>query len=309
MNFKILVIFLFSAILIMFSGYLSADTVKLKDGKECKGIIVEDYNDRVLLSTVDGEKTINKSDIEELYFDNEEDNLIKLAEQARDRRDFAKAFTYYNMALKANPVSKAANNGLVFLQGYLFRKEEMEKLDDIKRRENIERYGSVLPSEKTMTEEERFRDLQKRLYDVVGLRLVIEKNFPRVARVRPKSPAYGSGMRQGDTIVALWEKLAGYMTLAEVMEALLDKPSLEIKCVIERTAETDPSGLTMGMELKGLTMLADTPDGIMKKDDIVTYINDSPTRYMPFKKALYLIKRSKGSAKLTFRRDVLIWRG
>ena len=59
-----------------------SDTVYTKEGKELKGIIVEDYKDRIIFSTIDGQITVLKSDVKELYFDTEEQNLIKLAEQA-----------------------------------------------------------------------------------------------------------------------------------------------------------------------------------------------------------------------------------
>ncbi len=292
----------------------SADTVQMKDGKELKGIVVEDYKDRIVLSSFTGETTLKKDDIKELYFDNEEENLVKLADQAKDRHDFARAFTYYNMALKINPDFKDANDGLVFLQGYLFRKEESEKLDDIKRRENIERYGTVVPMEKTQTAEEVFKDMIRRLWDVIGLKLEIEKGFPRVADVRSKSPAYSAGIRDGDIIAALWSKLTGYMSLNEILEAMLDKPSLEIKCIIERTVETSPEGLSFSVELKGLTVsgargTAAPERQVLKNDDIIVSINGQPTRYMPLKKALELIKGSKGTVKFVIRRDALIWRG
>lgn len=291
-------------------GLSYADTIEMKDGKEMKGIVVEDYQDRVVMSTAGGEVVLKKADIKELYFDNEAENLVKLAEQAKDRRDYARAFTYYNMALKVNPGYKPANDGLVFLQGYLFRKEESEKLDDIKRRENIERYGTVVPVEKTYTDDEKFRDLTKRLRSVLGLTLGVEKGFPVVIDVRIKSPAHIAGIRKDDVIVALWGKLTGYMSLMEIMETLLDKPSLEIKCAIERTVEVSPDGASFSMEVKGLTVSSvSETNGGLKKEDLVVSINGQSTRYMPFKKALELIKKSKNEVRLTIQREALIWRG
>ena len=308
------ILFLLATCNLLLDTVLFADTIQMKDGKENKGIVVEDYQDRIVLSTAGGEVTLKKSDIKELYFDNEEENLVKLADQAKDRHDYARAFTYYNMALKINPDFKDANDGLVFLQGYLFRKEESEKLDDIKRRENIERYGTVVPTEKTQTEDERFRSLTDRLRAVIGLTLEIEKGFPKVIDVRLKSPAYAAGIRKNDRLVALWAKMTGYMSLAELMETMLDKPSLEIKCGIERTLEIYPEGLSLTMELKGLTVSglreeAAQEDQGLKKDDLIVSINGQSTRYMPLKKALALIKGSKDTVKLVIRRDALIWRG
>ena len=76
---------------ILAAGLTQADTVIMKDGKEVKGIVLEEYKDRMLISTVDGERSLMKEEIKELYFDTEEQNLIKLAEQARDKGDFVKS--------------------------------------------------------------------------------------------------------------------------------------------------------------------------------------------------------------------------
>ena len=308
-------IFLSSVFCLLSSVFAYADTAYLKDGKEIKGLVVEDYKDRIVLSTVNGEVELQKSDIKELYYDNEEEGLINLAEQAKERRDYARAFTYYNMALKANPGSKGANDGLVFLQGYLFRKEESEKLDDIKRRENIERYGTVVSMDKILTDEEKLKDLTKRLWSGVGLVIVMENDLPKIVDVRLKSPAYMAGMRKNDFIVGLWTKLIRHMAMIEVMDALLDKPSLEVKCTIERSVEIDPSGLSFNMEPKGLTISEVRQNGNavvgeeIKKDDLVFSIDGKSTRYMPLNKAMKLIKKGKDSVNLTIRREVLIWRG
>ena len=315
MKFSKYLVFLLITYTLQLTTYVYADSIYTKDGKEIKGIVVEEYKDRVVLSTVEGEKTVAKADIRELYFDNEESNLIRLAEQARDRRDFARSFTYYNLALKKNPSSKAANDGLVYLQGYLFRKEEAEKLDDIKRRENIERYGTVIGLEKTQTSEEQFKDLTARLWTVIGLAMDIKNKFPEVTDVRLKSPAADAGIHKGDILAAIWGKLTGYMSLAEIMGTLLDKPSLEIKCTVDRALVARTDGATFTMEWEGLTVSGvkeGSPafDSGLKQGDLVTAIKGTSTRYMPLAKALKLIKKAgDGQVNLILRREILIWRG
>lgn len=315
MRLKISFIILFFVLCALFSVHANADTVTTKDGQETRGIVVEDYSDRLVISTVNGEVTIKKSDIKELYFDEEENNLINLAEQAKERHDFTRAFTYYDMALKKNPDSKVASDGLVFIEGYMFRKEESEKTDDIKRRENIERYGTAAVVEKSKTEEERLKDAAVKLKETTGLTLVIEGECPKVSDVSVKSPAYLAGIRKGDSIISIWGKLARYMPLIDIMDKLLDKPSLEIKCTIERVISADPEGASFSMEFEGLTV-SGVKEGSMaldsglKKDDLIVKIGEESTRYMPLKKAVSIIKKAgAGGIKLTIRREMLIWRG
>ena len=306
---------LFFILYLLFSTSARADTVTTSDGKELKGIVVEDYKDRVVLSTADGEKTIMKSNMSQIAFDSEEENLIKLAEQARERRDYTRAYSYYYMASKLNPDSKAAKDGIVFLQGYLFRSEVVKKEDEVKARDDIERYGTVIES--VRSEEDKLLEAAENLKKTIGITLAKKDNLPEIVTIQTNSAAYEAGARKGDRIQAIWGRLTGYMPLREVMDGLLDKPSPELKCVIERVVEI-PAGphnvLGLSMEFDGLTVSGVVMDSSaytagLNKGDLVILIDGNPTRYMPLNKAQELIGKAKeGPIKLTIRREVLIWR-
>ncbi len=303
----------------------NADTIHLTDGRELKGIVVEDYKDRLVFSTADGEITLMKADIRDLSYDAEEDNLINLAGQAKERRDYGRAFTCYELACKINPNSKAAKDGLVSLQGYLYRKEEIKKEADVQRREEFERYGSVVPTERSR--EEVFKVSIQKLKDSIGINLAMKDGSHEIASVEKNSPAYDGGMREGDLLVAIWGRLTGYMPTKEILDSLLEKPSLEIKCTIERTVDVpinpnkgalsssnDLIGASFSMEFDGLTVSTVKEAGSsfevgLNTNDVVVAIDGNSTRYMPLKKAVELIRSSKeDSVKLTIRREILIWR-
>lgn len=282
----------------------------MNDGSYVKGIVVEDYKDRVVLSTVDGEKIIMKSDIGELYFDSEEENFVKLAEQARERRDYARAFGYYNLAYKKNPLSKAAKDGFVFLQGYLFRQEEKRKTDDIKKRGDFEQ-GIVAENAETAAVT-GMKDPAARMREAVGITLASENGLILIDNVRKGSPADDAGIERGDYLVAIWGRLVGYMSISEVINILLDKPSLEIKCTIRRAVSVDASRAVFGIDMNGLKVVSvkngnGGTNGYLKKDDLVTAMGGRSTRYMPFRKAVSAIKRSR-QVDLTIDRELLIWR-
>jgi membrane-associated protease RseP (regulator of RpoE activity) len=282
----------------------------MNDGSTMKGIVVEDYKDRVVLSTEYGEKTVMKSDIGELYYDNEEENLIKLAEQARERRDYARAFGYYNLAYKKNPLSRAAKDGFVFLQGYLFRQEEKRKMDEIKKRGDFEQ--GLVAEDAARAGTMGAKDPAARMKEAIGITLVSKDGSILVDSVRKNSPADDAGIEQGDYLVAIWGRLVGYMSLDDVINILLDKPSLEIKCTVRRTILADTSRAVFGMDIDGLKAVSikngdGGTGGYLKEDDLVTAIGGRPTRYMPFKKAMAAMKRSK-TVELTIDRELLIWR-
>ncbi len=307
------VMFFLSSVFCLLS-FAHADTVIKTDSSELKGIVVEDYKDRIIMSTVSGENTIMKSDIKELYYDEEWDNLIKLADQAKDKKDYIKALTYYDMAFKANPDSKVAKDGLVFLQGYLFRKEQDQKEEDVKKHEEIERQGAPSPAQ--TSDASAIQEKAGLLKKAIGIIIDTKDGFPVIKESLADSPAYDAGIRQGDKLIAIWARLTGYMKLGEVIDALLDKPALELKCAIERSLEMprELTGVSLAMEFDGLTVASvrqdtDSYAAGLRKGDIITRINGKSTRYMPLNKAINMIRNSKeGTAGLAIKRDTLIWR-
>ncbi len=302
-----------------------ADVITMRDGREIKGIVVENYRDRVVLSTIDGEITLMKSDIWNLAYDTEEENLVKLGEMATERGDYVRAHVYYEKAVRINPNSKKAREGLVYVQGYFIRKKDTLKELDVKRRAEFEdfQYRAIVEQRDKNALEEKMGQLR----DTTGLILKIAEVNVKVERVLPRSPAYEAGIRRGDLIVAVWGKLTGYMGFEEVLDVLLKKESRELKVTIERTVgiaisedrsiltgSTKLIGATLSMEFDGLTA-SDVIDGGsshsagLKKGDLIVAVGGESTRYMPLKDALNKIRLSKSKrAKLSVRREVIFWR-
>lgn len=320
-----LIIILVYGLLTIDYGLLHADTMTLKDGKETKGVVVEDYQDRIVISTVDGEVTVMKNDIAAVYYDNEDENLIRFAERARERRDYIKAYGFYEKALKVNPKSNVAKDGMVFCQSYVVRREDVRKEDDVRRREEFERYGGLVTAERLA--DRREEDMAAKLKEIFGITLKMDDGTPAVASIRPRSTAYDAGVRQNDRVVAVWSRLTGYMSLEEIMEILLEKPSLEMKITIERAVDVNvnPSrgalsssndliGAAFVMKFDGLTVekVNDGPyayEAGLRAGDLITAINGQNTRYMPLKKAVEAIRGSAGTAvKITLRRELIMWR-
>ena len=318
-------IFLITAALFSIAaGSATADTVNMNDGKEIKGIVVEDYKDRVTLSTADGEQVIMKAEIRELFYDTEEQNLIKLAEQAREKGYIAKSYAYYDKAFKINPGSKQAKDGMVLLQGQLFKKDVVQKEEAVNRLNDIERYGPSGAIAKS-SDDMLSRNIEK-LKTTIGVTLISTGQVTKFESVSEGSPAYESGIRRGDTLLAIWGKLAGYMSLKEVVEEILKKASFEIRCSIERSVNVginenrnmlsksnDMIGAVLKMQFDGLTIssvkeFGPAAEAGLRENDLISSIDGRSTRYMPLKNAVELIKRSKGNTiDLIIRRDVVIW--
>ena len=240
--------------------------------------------------------------------------------------DMAKAFAYYDMALRADPNYKPAKDGIIFLQGYIFRKEQVKKEDEVKKQEEFENFGSArIMEEKSV--EEKIKDLEAGMRQLLGITLGANGRGQIIESIRSNSPAADAGAKRNDIIVAVWGRLTGYMSLEDVMKVILEKPSLEIKCTIERdialsmdsgraimSSLKDTIGATFSMQFDGLTV-SDIVDGSsafeagLAKGDLIVEINNNPTRYMPLNKAIALMRDTKNNAiLLKIRRELLIWR-
>ncbi len=298
----------------------AADTIFMKDGKEVKGVVVEEYADRLVVSTVYGETGVIKAEIEKIFYDEKDINLMALAEKAKNAGDYKAAASYYEKALKINPKSTAARDGLAYAQGVRGRLYKQVGTRD--RQANRFAGGAVV---NPAGEDEDISDLRRQLAESVGITMRPGDRFPAVVNVKNGSPAFTAGLKPGDLLVAIWGKLTGYRSFKDVMVLLL-RSGYETRCVIERTVAVPVSsdrslfscqsliGASFEMTIEGFTV-RDVAAGCpaekagLAKDDLITSLGGEPTRYMPLKEAVRAIKSTKGdSVVLTIRRSVIIWK-
>lgn len=293
------------------------DTIYLKDGKEVKGIIVEEYSDRIVMSTYKGEKPIEKRIILKMEYDMPEQNLVKLGDKYMSLRQYGKAYFYYDKALKANPDYKPARDKINYVTGYFFRSKQQEKIKDVEKMQELEDW----PVSAQRSDE----DYEALLLEHMGIRIGQKSGYTKITKVSKNSPADRAGVKQGDFLVSVWGQLAGYMSLEEIGSFLMKKAIGEIRVGIQRNVKIKKDRPyqrsykniidgKMDMLFDGLTVteIADGGRGKkagLRKNDLVVAINGAPTRYMPFQKAARLIEdRKHNPAVLTVRRDVTIWR-
>lgn len=308
-----------SILMIMHQNAYS-DTITLKGGEEVKGIIVEEYADRVVMSTYEGEKTFPKDKIESVYYDLIEQNLLKLGDSHMKRREFEKAYFYYEKASKANPSFKPARDRMNYVTGYLFRRREQEKMEAIKRREDFEKWPYEGEGSNKYGE-----NSTKEIDNVFGLKISEDKGDAIVDSVRKFFPAYSAGIQKGDKVISVWGHLAGYMSKEDVADLILKESVGEIKITVERDISVtkekpftkgyqDILGGKLDMLSDGLTIVELNGKGPgdkagLKKYDLIRAINGSLTRYMPIDDAIQIIEnRNDGSILFTIQRRMTMWR-
>ncbi len=294
------------------------DTVVMKNKEYIKGVVVEEYKDRIVLSTVDGEKQIMRKDIANIMFDLEEQNLTNIGDRYQDRKLYKKAYYYYQRALEINPYYKRAKDGLNYVQTYLVNGGRADKL----------RYIQSLNEQLKGREGALVYDMQEKdrhLRDGLGITL---KNVGRsyvITSVSKNSPAEKAGIKKGDVLSVIWGRPVKYMEPIEVMNRLLDPTVMDSKLVIERSymlrLEDRPESYTSlvgikldfsemeGLEVKKVSTQSAAEKAGIKEGDIILEVQGKSTRYMPLKDVENIIYSRRGKdLALKTSREVVIWK-
>jgi C-terminal processing protease CtpA/Prc len=259
-----------------------------------------------------------------MYYDTEVENLMKLGEMALERKDYERAYACYNKAFELDPKSDRAKEGLTYVQGYMARKAEFLKEKDVQRMAAYEESQQVGMAGRAEGEVERKIG---QLANITGLTLTMTGGAVKAENVSYKSAAYLAGIRRGDTLVAVWGRLIGYMGFEEVLDLLLKQVFHELKLTIEKKVKIEVSddrnimagpakliGASFSMEFDGLTISEVNKRGTAEtagaqKRDLVVAIDGASTRYMPIKDAINRIRLTKSKfVVLTIRRQVTVWK-
>jgi len=297
-----------------------ADEVAFKDGNTLKGVVVEDYSDRITLSTYEGEKSIMRAEIADIEYNSMEDNLLNLGAQYKDKKDFSSAYFYYKQALIVNPASRVARDGVFTSSQSLYRKKQKRHEDAVKKQEIIEEFGRT----GELKEKQPRPDIQA-LREDIGLGLGTSGVNPEVTAVKKGSAAAEGRIAVGDKIIAIWSRLTGYLSMEDIIARLTDTTQREIKLTVSRGVRVrlrrprlirtikNIIGARFATEWDGLTIKEVFPNGPaeaagLKVNDIVAEVAGNATRYMGADEAHRLIKSSGTELDLVIRREVTVWR-
>lgn len=309
---------LFFAVVLSAGRACVADTVILKDDRRIKGLILDEYKDRIVLSTASGEKTIFKSDIRYAVYDDEERALLQTGREQFKRMQYIKAYYTYEKALELNPDLEDARQKLDFLRSYVETKTRYDVLDTVRTKNEL--YGGA--AGKTLVNE--VREELGMVLGTDGKYVFIDEIVSNISGEDP--PPY----KEGDRIISVWGEMAAHMSVDEVAEMLL-RPG-EIRFVVERTALPELSafnpitailtlstyrniaGADLKLAKKGVIadrVFSDGPfsrAGIRAKD-LLCRIGGSNTRYMPLRDVIDVIISNRGRAlEVVIHRDITVWK-
>jgi len=295
-----------------------SDEVVLRNNKIVKGVVVEEYADRVIISTFEGEKEILKIGIARVNFDLEEQNLTKLGNFYQDKRMFPKAYYFYKRALEVNPDYKKAKEGLNYVSAFMQQGLRMEKV------KHIDRLNLETDWNKGKKEEAQPTDMEK-IKSSLGLVLKFADGQYKITDVRYGSPAQKYGIRKGDVLVSTWGRNIAYADPDEIFSKLANPGVMDINLEISREVNIDLkksgndhaalSGVYFGFsEMEGLIVKKVKNEKLLSSKSIlegdkVLSISGKSTRYMSMKEIDRLFVAERGQEiDIKIKRTVVIWK-
>lgn len=299
-----------------------ADTVSLNNGQSLIGLIVEEHEDRIVLSTDEGEKPVLRKEIKDIQYHESEYDLLNLGRQMEERKQWQEALSYYEQAIKMNPNLTEAREAVAGVRSRLWSKQAEGPIDEVAIRQDLEdAWRASTPPEEIAAN--RKKDAEKLLWDRLGILVKQRDEWVVVERSRTGGMGERAGLRAGDELTAVDGKSLKYLNEQAVIARLLEPRYASATVQIRRRlALSKPSaeagakelGFAVKLRYNGLTVTGVDPLGLaaqhgLKPKDIVVDINARPTRYMPLKEAHKLIRDAgPDSLELKVNRSLFIMR-
>ncbi|MCK4249737.1 MAG: PDZ domain-containing protein, partial [Candidatus Omnitrophica bacterium] len=284
-----------------------------------KGIVLEKYTDRVILSIPCGKATLLRKEIKKIVYDCAEQNFLEMGNEYLDAKRIDKAIECYEKALKIKPDFEKAKDAILRAQDHRGKIEE--------RRKELLEQRQKRAQQREVAEKEQRRIHKLKLKETLGLEIEEYDDDIRAAFVYPYTPASKAGIEPGDIIVKIWDMAIKHRTLDKVFELLMGKKGSSVTLTIERQLSPVRKkirwyeksfvgvGISLNMEEKGLTV-SDVRPGQpgdtagLKPGDYITAIEGKSTLYMTLKEAVRNMKGEEGAAlRLTVHRRIKVLRG
>jgi len=295
--------------LMFISTVIYADTIIMKDRTRVKGLVVDEYVDRVALSTAEGEKHILRKDIDRIEYDTPEQNFMQLGRAYDEKKWYDKATFYYKKAMEINPDYKEARDAYVASHAKIWREEEKMARKDIE----ISKMAAEWQERRGDKEGTAVKSKESLIRESLGIGLAENDGIFKITEVLQGSSAAKAGMQKGDFLAGIWGRLIRYSKLEDILSELAGPKYSEVKILIERDISVDIEmsqnvyreiGALLSFEYEGL-VVKDIISGKkgeaagLRKGDFVIAVDRDITRYMPMDSIIALINSPKNN-KIVF---------
>ncbi len=305
--------------LLFISSPLLADTIQMKNGETMKGLVVEEHDDRIILSTENGEIPVLRTTIKEVEYDDPAQNFMQAGRAYEDKKRWGEALAYYDKALQVNPELEDARKASVRMRNMFWSQSATGPVEEIERRQTLyETWDRGRFAEKNSN---AGKPAQQLVAEGVGVTLVQKDDWVRLSEVSPKKEAAKAGLKVGDRLVAVDGESLRYLSAETVLPKFVSPRLSSFTLEYDRDCQLAKSGSEkatrdLGFELKletrGLTVSRVIPGSAaaragLKENDLLVAVNGKTTRYLPIKKFMATVKNpSNGYVKMTVRRAALL---
>ena len=295
----------------------------MKDGSQMKGLVVEQHEDRVVLSTEQGEVPVLREKIGNIAFDDPEWTFMELGESNETAGRFGEALAYYEKALAANANLEDAKKAVTRVRNRFWSAVVIGPREEIEKRQALyDAWGKAKPGH-PYDVQDHVRQAISGLREGLGLVLSQKGDWVRISEAAPRKDAALAGLRRNDRLVAMDGRSLRYLDADVVREKFLSPRysnltlDYERDCTLRRTGferSLDELGMRIELGSQGLYLKAVKTGGPadkagLKPGDLLMSVNGASTRYLPIKKLLGVVVGGPGDdSVLSVRRSVLLTR-
>ena len=299
-----------------------ADTLLLKNGKELKGLVVENHADRVIFSTEKGEIPILLSGIKKIQYDEPEQNFMQIGRAYEAENKYGEALAYYEKAAEVNPNFEEAKKAAAAMKSRFWAATTEGPQSEMDKQQAIYDSWGQGRSPDVAAKKEISQDI-KALRENLGLSLIKRGDWVCADEVPSKKDAAIAGLKRGDCLIMIDAESLRYL-IPEVVVKKMTTPrfssfTLEYERQLRIQKESGGNfskdlGLKLRLGPEGIVaqkVVSDSPSFLagLKEDDIIAAIDGQSTRYMPLGKVMQIIRNARqGTVTLSVRRSAMLSR-
>jgi C-terminal processing protease CtpA/Prc len=304
-----------------FCPAVCADTVTLKNGKEIKGLVVEEHADRIILSTEGGEIPVLRKGIKDIAYDEPAQNFMQIGKTYEKENKLREALAYYEKALELKPGFEEAETAAQGLKNRFWASSTEGPRSEVEKQQVLyDAWGSGRSFEELM--EKGRAEESSALKERLGIGLEKKGDWVRAASVEFKKDAALAGLKKGDRLVSADGRSLRYLSVDAVTKELLLPRYTSFMLEFERDCQlTKPEGqnrigalgLDLKLEYQGIVIRSVKSESAaaragLKEKDLVVKVNNEATRYLPIQKVIRGIEGPDDKTVLTVRRTALLAR-
>jgi C-terminal processing protease CtpA/Prc len=307
---------------VLSSVMAQADTVHFKTHRQVKGVVVDEYHDRIVLSTYEGEKQIMRSDIDHIEYDDEEYYLLSMGRQREVHKRWQEAIAFYEEALLLNPNLLVAKQAIVGIRSRMWAKTDEKRINEISKQGAIrDSWRANVALEDVQANAEK--DLWEILWGRMGMDLTQRGDWTLIRRIKRGGEAQNWDLKKGDVLMGLDGKSLGFVGKDAITRLLLEPRYSNATLVFQRRFKFDREQSKKGFKNLGFG-LKQSYDGLsvekikseslaetagIRAGDILMEVDGIKTRYLSLDAAQDLLVDGEGGpAVLKFNRTVTITR-